>query len=63
VFGDALIAPKHAIIVQDGGRFVIRTEPGQTMWVNNALIQNAVLQNGDQLQVGRTRLAFRRKGK
>jgi len=63
LFGDPLIAPKHATIAQDGKKFVIRAEPGQTLWVNNAPVQNAVLQNDDQMQVGRTRLAFRRKGK
>jgi len=63
LFGDPLIAPKHATIAQDGSKFTLRAEPGQTLWVNNTPAQSAVLQNGDQMQMGRTRLAFRRKGK
>jgi hypothetical protein len=58
---DALVAPKHAEIRAERGQFVLRAQPGQTVFVNDAPVQVSPLPDGAKLRVGNTKLTFRRK--
>ncbi len=63
LFEDALIAPKHAEIRQEGGQFVMYAASGQTVLVNDAPSSRSALQDGARLRVGGVKMIFRRRRK
>lgn len=62
VFGDASVARRHALIVQTNGRHILRDEgaPGGTQ-VNGQPVTQQLLQDGDQITVGRVTMIFYEK--
>jgi len=63
LFGDALIARRHAEIQRQGAGFVLHdhAEPGRTLLNGRAVVGPTPLNDGDQIVVGRTRLVFRQR--
>jgi len=64
LFGDALVARRHATIESSGGgRYVLRShaEPGRTEHNGRPVTGETPLQDGDRLVLGRTVLVFRRR--
>jgi pSer/pThr/pTyr-binding forkhead associated (FHA) protein len=62
VFGDMSVARRHAAILQANGRHVLRDEgaPGGTQ-VNGQPVAQHLLQDGDQITVGRVAMVFYEK--
>src|SRR5207237_3343964 len=62
VFGDPSVARRHAVILEANGRHVLRDEgaPGGTQ-VNGQPVQQHLLQDGDQITVGKVPLVFYEK--
>ena len=63
LFGDAMIARRHAEIVRKGDGFVVRNHAGEGLTVVNdkAVTLEQPLNDGDQLRIGHTRLIFRKR--
>jgi hypothetical protein len=61
LYGDAGIAPKHAEIRQEGGKFVLHTIGGQRVMINDRDTTRAELDDGTRVRVGNTKLVFRRR--
>ncbi|MHB1033283.1 MAG: hypothetical protein ACYC35_22775 [Pirellulales bacterium] len=59
--GDAEIAAHHATVRKEGASHVLVQEAGQVS-VNGAPVTRHVLQDGDALLLGKTRLVYKRKG-
>ncbi|MEM7582858.1 MAG: trypsin-like peptidase domain-containing protein [Acidobacteriota bacterium] len=55
------VAPLHATLHRRGLTYQLRSEPGQTVWVNDEPVDEMVLASGDVLQLGEDgpRLRFR----
>ena len=62
IFGDTSVAPAHAVLRMENGRYVIEDQgsPAGTL-VNGQPMQRTVLKDGDIIQLGGTRLGFREK--
>ena len=56
---DVTVSRRHAEIVAEGGRFIVR-DPGSLngTYLNGSRIESAELAEGDSLQVGRYKLLF-----
>lgn len=63
VFDDAEASRKHAVITRRGEGFVL-SDSGSTngTFVNDELIAEQVLEDGDRIQIGRTSMIFRASG-
>ncbi len=61
LFGDKAIAPKHAEIRQESGRFVMHALAEHRVEVNDRQVTRVALQDGARVRVGATKLIFRRK--
>jgi hypothetical protein len=56
---DVTVSRKHALLVNEGGRFRIEDQGSLNgTFVNKKRIDSAPLANGDELQIGKYRLAF-----
>ena len=56
---DVTVSRKHALLVSEGGRFRIEDQGSLNgTFVNKKRIDSAPLTNGDELQIGKYRLAF-----
>jgi pSer/pThr/pTyr-binding forkhead associated (FHA) protein len=62
IFGDTSVARRHALILQTNGRHILRDEgaPGGTQ-VNGQPVTQQLLQDGDQITVGRVTMIFNEK--
>jgi len=56
---DVTVSRKHALLVNEGGQFRIEDQGSLNgTFVNKKRIDSAPLSNGDELQIGKYRLAF-----
>jgi len=56
---DVTVSRKHALLVNEGGRFRIEDQGSLNgTFVNRRRIDNAPLDNGDELQIGKYRMTF-----
>jgi pSer/pThr/pTyr-binding forkhead associated (FHA) protein len=56
---DVTVSRNHAVLVEREGRFVVEDEGSLNgTFVNRRRIDNAPLENGDELQIGKYRLTF-----
>ncbi len=56
---DVTVSRRHAVLVNDGGRFRIEDQESLNgTFVNRKRIEQADLENGDELQIGKYRLTF-----
>jgi hypothetical protein len=56
---DVTVSRKHALLVNEGGRFRIEDQGSLNgTFVNKKRIDSSPLTNGDELQIGKYRLAF-----
>ena len=59
LFGDQTVAPQHAVIQKHGGTYTVIDQGSPIgIGVNGNRVQQAVLNNGDVLQIGSFRLVF-----
>jgi pSer/pThr/pTyr-binding forkhead associated (FHA) protein len=59
LFGDQSVAPQHAVIHKQGGTYTVVDQGSPIgIGVNGQRVQQAVLSNGDVLQIGSFRLVF-----
>jgi|GEM_PF-3674765 len=59
LFKDDAIEPTHAIIINRGGRFELEDqESPDGTYVNGTAVKRRILQNGDQIIIGKTVLEF-----
>ncbi len=58
VLGHATIAPTHAHIRLEGGRFMLVVQRGQPMRVNDRKSKKHVLEHGDEIYLGEVRMRF-----
>jgi hypothetical protein len=56
---DVTVSRKHAVLVQDDGRFTIEDQGSLNgTYVNKRRIESSPLSDGDELQIGKYRLTF-----
>jgi len=56
---DVTVSRNHAVLVERDGRFFVEDEGSLNgTFVNRRRIDNAALENGDELQIGKYRLTF-----
>jgi pSer/pThr/pTyr-binding forkhead associated (FHA) protein len=56
---DVTVSRNHAVLVERDGRFYVEDEGSLNgTFVNRKRIDNAGLENGDELQIGKYRLTF-----
>ncbi len=59
LFKDPSVAPEHLAITRQGGEYVLaQLTPGAATLVNNRPTQRHLLEDGDQIDIGATRMAF-----
>ena len=58
---DVTVSRRHAVLVEEGGRFWIEDQGSLNgTFVNHARVDRIELENGDEVQIGKYRLAFLR---
>lgn len=56
---DVTVSRNHAVLVEQGGKFHVEDQGSLNgTFVNRRRIDNAPLQNGDELQIGKYRMTF-----
>jgi FHA domain-containing protein/zinc ribbon protein len=56
---DVTVSRKHAVLLQDDGRFTIEDQGSLNgTYVNRRRIESAPLEDGDEVQIGKYRLTF-----
>jgi pSer/pThr/pTyr-binding forkhead associated (FHA) protein len=56
---DVTVSRKHAVLVEDDGRFTIEDQGSLNgTYVNRRRIESAPLEDGDEVQIGKYRLTF-----
>jgi pSer/pThr/pTyr-binding forkhead associated (FHA) protein len=56
---DVTVSRRHAVLVDDGGRFSIEDQGSLNgTFVNRARIDKAALEDGDEVQIGKYRMTF-----
>jgi pSer/pThr/pTyr-binding forkhead associated (FHA) protein len=56
---DVTVSRRHALLVEDGGRFSIQDEGSLNgTFLNRKRIETAPIEDGDELQIGKYRLTF-----
>ena len=59
---DVTVSRNHAVLVENDGRFFVEDQGSLNgTFVNRRRIDNQVLENGDELQIGKYRLSFLEK--
>jgi hypothetical protein len=59
LFGDPSVLPRHAIIRQEGGAYVLQAEQGASVSVNRQPVTRQALAHENEVMVGNTRLIYR----
>lgn len=63
VFADPEVQPHHATLLQEGSGYTIQAESGAALAVNSQPTTRQVLNSGDEILVGQTRLRYEVKGR
>jgi hypothetical protein len=61
VFPDPDIAPQHAMLTSDGGRFMLKDMSMEGTFINNKRIERTQLANGQHIRMGNTEMVYHEK--
>jgi pSer/pThr/pTyr-binding forkhead associated (FHA) protein len=59
LFGDVTVQPQHALLRQEAGGMTLLAAPGQAVTVNQQMVAEVPLSDGDIVGIGRHRFRFR----
>lgn len=59
LFGDLTVQPQHALLRRDNGVMTLLAAPGQVVTINQQIVAEAPLADGDIMGIGRHRFRFR----